>query len=446
MIEDEGHPVARPRPLVHLTPESGWVNDPLGLTWHDGRYHLFTQYVPDAVEWAPTCHWAHAVSDDLIRWSSRPVALAPGDGDGGVWSGSLTAPAPGARDETGVQIFYTSVDLQDVSVGRVRVACPSDGQWDTWVKGAVLAELPADIDAVAFRDPYVFHDGQSWRMVLGGGLADATAVAWSWVSTDRRHWDFDGELARRPSAEREPVWTGEVWECPVLFPLDGRWILVFSVWKPSVPQWVGYAVGELNNGRFVAEAWGRLGYGPSYYASSTFVDADGRRGLVHWLRGVVDPDSQWAGAASVPQVLQLDGDTLVAQPHPNATSGPLIAVIEPGEEIKVPSACWVQWDCQAPTTAGDEEPIALEVRDTDGGRVLRVERRVEQVIVTTLGPACALPLGSSQQIGLLIDHLVIEVFSNAGILALPVAPVSSLTMTARGGGQVVVRGIPRPNP
>ncbi len=431
---------AGPRPLAHLTPDAGWANDPLGLTWHDGRYHLFTQYVPDRTEWAPTCHWAHAVSEDLITWAARPVALAPGDGDGGVWSGSVVDPGRGTDDEPGAQLFYTSVDLEDVTIGRVRVASPADGAWDSWVKGPVVAELPAGVDAVAFRDPYVFHDGATWRMVLGGGLRDGTAVAWSWVSGDRRDWAFDGELASRSSGEHDPVWTGEAWECPVLFPLRTRWVLVFSVWEPAVLHWVGYAVGDLVDGRFVATTWGRLGYGPCYYASSTFVDAAGRRGLVHWLRGVVDPGGRWAGAASIPQVLHLDGDRLVARPHPNATTGPVVGTVGAGERLELPQACWVEW-VSGSGAERDHLLPTLEAVGGDGELVARLQHRGEEIVVTTPDVSAVVPTGPSTWVGLLVDALVLEVFTDGGALAVPLAPSTTALALVNGDGRAVVRDV-----
>ena len=75
------------RPAVHFTPVSGWVNDPHGITARDGGYDVFFQYVPDAQAWAPNCHWGHATGADLLSLQERAVALAPGDGDDGVWGG-----------------------------------------------------------------------------------------------------------------------------------------------------------------------------------------------------------------------------------------------------------------------------------------------------------------------------------------------------------------------
>ena len=71
------------RPLIHFTADSGWINDPHGITYRDGEYHAFFQYIPGITHWAPNCHWGHAVGIDLLSLRELPVAIAPGDGDGG---------------------------------------------------------------------------------------------------------------------------------------------------------------------------------------------------------------------------------------------------------------------------------------------------------------------------------------------------------------------------
>ncbi len=428
------------RPLVHLTPASGWINDPLALTWHGGRYHLFTQFVPGRVEWAPACHWAHDVSDDLLTWVPRPVALAPGDGDGGAWSGNIAVPVA-TDDPVGRQLFYTSVDLDDFSVGRVRVATPLTDDWDDWTKGDVVATLPAGVDAVAFRDPYVFHDGTCWRMLVGGGLRDGTAVAWTWTSADRLTWTYLGELVRRPSGEREPVWTGEVWECPVLFPLDGRWVLVFSVWEPWVPHWVGYAIGDLADGRFEPSTWGRLSFGTSYYAASTFVDADGRRGLIHWLRGVVDPGGEWAGAASIPHVVHLQGNALVARPHPATTTDPHPSVARDGEYLQLPAACWIGIETVRGQGVGPEDGPVLELVDGMAKIVLGLAVGGGQLVVTSSEHTVTMPLRDPGSIGVFVDHLVVEVFGDGGICAVPVGEVGEVRLVVRGATVAEVRSV-----
>lgn len=306
------------RPSIHFTSRAGWINDPYGLTWHDGRYHLFFQHVPSQVVWGLDTSWGHAVSDDLVHWTEQPVALSPGDGDDGIWSGCVvTAPDGESR------IFYTSVHSETLRLGAVRVARPADPQWNAWNKGETVVTAPGDVGLVEFRDPYVVHDGTTWRMVVGGGTSDGTGLALSWTSSDLDTWTYAGVLASRAGSEADadPVWTGSAWECPQLFRLDDGWVLLVSVWAEGMTRHEAYAIGDLVEGRFIARSWRRLTYGPAHYAGSVFTDREGRRCLLHWLRGVADRSGEWAGAHSVPHALSLDGDRIVAAPHPQVASG-----------------------------------------------------------------------------------------------------------------------------
>lgn len=410
------------RPALHFTARSGWINDPLALTWRDGRYHLFFQHVPGRTVWGPEQRWGHATSADALHWTEEPVALAPGDGDGGVWSGSVVQPPGGAA-----RLFYTSVDVADPQVGRVRVALAQDESWRAWRKGPVVAELPPGVEAVAFRDPYVFRDGDAWRMLLGAGLADGTAVALTYRSADLASWRFDGELASRHRGEADPVWTGSVWECPQLFPLGDRWVLAVSVWEPEVPHYEAYAVGDYRDGRFEAASWHRLTYGPSLYAGSAFADRDGSRGLVHWLRGVEDPGNGWASAHSLPHVLRLAGDEVVATPHPALDAlreGP--AVLEVGAAVAVPVRYDVEW--WAP--AGAECRIA---RGRAREATARLTRGGDAIAVTVGERTWRLP-SPDGAVRVVVDGPVLEVFTSAGVLAAPLPPAESAVLTVSAGG------------
>lgn len=406
------------RPRLHLTAEEGWINDPLGLTYHGGRYHLFFQHVPGQTQWSPNCHWGHATSDDLLHWTRGPIALAPGDGDDGCWSGSIVTDPP--------TLFYTTVDQADVQIGRVRVAHP-DADWTTWSKGEVLAAVPPGVDAVAYRDPFVFVDGDQWRMLMGAGLRDGTATALLYTSPDLRHWTYDGELVSRPTSETEPVWTGTVWECPQLFPLGDKWIFTVSVWEPFVPHYEAYAVGSYRDGRFVPERWSRLTYGPSYYAGSTYTDADGRRGLIYWLRGINGRD--WAGANSIPHLLSLRGETLVAEPHPNllALRGPVSTVEPESEPVELSSVADIEWRLDNPAAEAQ-----LRAIDAQGNVIL--------TLAVTEGHLQAnewsMPLDGAF-IRILLDSPVAELFTHSGSMALPLTSTPT-TLTATGQGHVSV--------
>lgn len=299
------------RPGAHFTARSGWINDPHGLTVVDGTYHLFFQHVPGSIEWKPSCHWGHAVSADLVHWEERPIALAPGDGDDGIWSGSVAV-----DDDGQVHAYYTSIHVPDFGVGRVRVARPRDASLDDWEKGEVVVELPEELDAIAFRDPFVRRDGDGWRMLVGTALRDGTAAAASFTSPDQQTWTYDGLAASRSRSETEPVWTGSLWECPQLFEVDDVEVLLSSIWDDDDLYYVAYSIVDREGTELVPREWQRLTYGESYYAPTFFRDRDGQPCLMFWLRGARDAQAGWAGAHSVPYLLHVSDGSLHLDVHP----------------------------------------------------------------------------------------------------------------------------------
>ena len=301
------------RPRLHLTPPRGWLNDPHGITWLDGRYHLFHQAVPDSLTHRPSCAWGHVTSPDLLTFEHRPVALAPDADDGGCWTGSLVTDG---RDAT---IFYTAVDVPDAGIGRIRVARPADAAWDTWTKGDVVVRAPDGLDLAEFRDPFLVREGSGWRMFVAGATRGGTAVVPTWVSDDLATWEYDGIALERASSEQDP-WMGEMWECPQFFQVGDRWAMVASVWSRDTLHHAGYALGTLRAGRFTAESWGRLSWG-SYYAPSYFLDREGRPSLMFWIRDVGDHEEGWQSCLSVPHLVDVRDDRLVLSPHPHLLDG-----------------------------------------------------------------------------------------------------------------------------
>jgi beta-fructofuranosidase len=301
------------RPQFHFTATSGWINDPHGIGFRDGAYDAFYQYVPDSVEWRLDCQWGHARGPDLMSLSERPIALAPGDGDDGIWTGALVR-AAGSPD----RIFYTAVNQPGIGVGRVRVATAIDDEWSGWAKGAVVATAPADLGVLAYRDPFVLEESDgSWRMFVGAALAGGSAAVLSYHSADLLEWTYDGIALQRSSREQDPVWTGELWECPQIVAVGDRHLMIFSVWSADTLHYAAYAIGRYADGRFDADDWGRLTFGPSYYAPSVFLDADGHPGVIFWMRGIGDSAEGWAGAHSVPYRLGVDRGRPLLAPHPD---------------------------------------------------------------------------------------------------------------------------------
>ncbi|WP_422935004.1 glycoside hydrolase family 32 protein [Sinomonas sp. P47F7] len=400
------------RPAFHFTSPSGWINDPLGLTFHGGQYHLFYQHVPGSADWAPQCRWGHATSDDLLTWGPGPLALEPGEGDGGCWSGSI-ATAPSGQ----TALFYTSVDAEAFEIGRARMAWPATGSsfsWEHWVKGPVVAEVPEGEESVAFRDPMIFHDGTCWRMIIGSGRPDGTALAYSWTSEDLSTWRYDGVFASRHSSETDGVWTGSVWECPQAVRVGEKWALLVSVWEPVRPHYEAYALGDIVDGRFVADTpWRRLTYGASYYAGAVYRDKDGNPGIIYWLRHVSDPEGGWAGAHSLPHQLALVGDELQIR-LPLSLKGrrglgqPLAALQE--RQMPVGGAFDIEW------SHGGSLSLDEGIRN-----VFRIERTQgpEGSALTAISDAGQWSVPCGGPVRVVVDGPIVEIIGCFGALAFP---------------------------
>lgn len=404
------------RPAFHFTTRKGWINDPHGITVRDGVYHAFYQWVPDRTTWAPNCHWGHAAGPDLLSLTELPVALAPGGGDDGIWTGSLV------QDGDDTRIFYTSVVQPDIGIGRVRVARPRDADWISWAKGDVVVTAPDDLEIVAYRDPFIRREDDGWRMFVGAGLADGTAMALTYRSDDLDAWAYDGVALQRSTAVTEPVWMGALWECPQIFTVGDRAVMVSSVWEGDVLHYAGYAVGTYTDGRFEATAWGRLTWGESYYAPSFFLDADGAPCLTFWMRGIADVDAGWASAHSVPYRLRLDGDALVAEPHPDVARHRGAHAVDGHLDGLAADAVW------SPRDGG-------ELRITSGGADVARIRRADGVLELAIGDAVqTVPVDGDVRV--ILDGPVLEISSGGGLLGAAVSPPGDDLRFAATGGTV----------
>lgn len=322
---DDGTVKPRPRPLLHFTAQRGYSNDPHGLVHHDGRYHMFFQHNPDALVHTPHVSWGHAVSPDLILWREMPAALVPTGEEVGCWSGSTVL-----TDE-GPVIAYTRIASDDWDQGQVALARPLPDSMDLsrWMRvpgGPVVPGPPPAPTIVAFRDPQIRADGTAWKAVVGGGLPGrGGCVAQYSISPDLDDWKFDGILAARSASDLEPFGTGTVWECPQFLQVDGRWVLIVSVWEEGEGLCVAYALGDYDGHHFVAERWGRFAQDDLQYATTTFTDADGRPCAMSWLRESPalprDDASPWRSAMTLPVELRVRDDALVVAFHRNLEDG-----------------------------------------------------------------------------------------------------------------------------
>lgn len=389
------------RPRLHFTAASGWINDPHGITYRDGAYHAFYQYVPGSTTWTPNCHWGHATGPDLLSLEERPIAIAPGDGDDGIWTGSLV------RDGDDARIFYTATSMPDFGIGRIRVATPVADDWNSWHKGAIVAEAPSELDIIAYRDPFVVKEGDEWRMFVGAGLRDGTATALSYVSDDLDNWEYAGVALQRSTNETDQIWMGALWECPQIFQIDDRAVMVSSVWDDDVLHYAAYALGTYTNGRFIADTWGRLTYGDSYYAPSFFVDAAGQPCLSFWMRGIADHEEGWASAHSVPHRLRLEGDALIAEPHPDVAAHCAYPVTSGCIDGLAAHLVWPAGDGTVVVSSGGVEAVRL--RRADGFVSIEIDR--DEWSVPVRG-----------DIRVILDGPALEVSSDAGLFGAAISP------------------------
>ena len=205
------------RPLFHLTPPVGWMNDPNGFCFYKGQYHLFYQYHPYSRQWGPM-HWGHAVSDDLLRWTCLPCALAPDtEADaGGCFSGTAQ-PMPDGR----LMLVYTGVRKAGDGGEAEQAQCAAFGDGVDFEKYPLnpvvsAAGLPEGYSAADFRDPKIWLEADGvFRMAVANRQADRQGSILLLESADGLNWRFRGEL----DSSREQL--GRMWECPDFFRLDG---------------------------------------------------------------------------------------------------------------------------------------------------------------------------------------------------------------------------------
>lgn len=263
------------RQMYHFMAPAGWINDPNGLSYYKGEYHLFYQHNPYSHEWA-SMHWGHAVSKDLVSWRHLPVALAPdesydNDEKGGCFSGSAV------EDDGSLVLMYTgTVNDGDKSVQTQCIAKSLDGvTFEKYENNPVIKNYPVEGSA-DFRDPKVFRDNDSWYVVIGSGK-DENGKALFYKSGDLLNWDYVGVLAESNGK------FGTIWECPDFFKLDDKYVLMFSPMGLENRKTV-YLVGDMNytTGKFTWEVSGEVDWGFDYYAPQSFEDNKGRRIAIGW--------------------------------------------------------------------------------------------------------------------------------------------------------------------
>ena len=316
---------ASARPVFHLTPWTGWMNDPNGFSYYHGQYHLFYQYHPYDTEWN-AMHWGHAVSHDLLHWTYLPAVLAPDApyDSFGCFSGSAIELPDGKQ-----LLMYTGVRKEGGLKGKeFQTQCLAIGDglnYQKYAQNPVLNtnDLPEGLSPYDFRDPKIWRtkDG-GYRCVVGARRMDKRGVLLLYRSDDGFQWEFESILAENDGR------FGLMWECPDFFNLDGKDVLFVSP-QDMLPEEFEYHNGngtvcqigsfDEESKRFIPEYNQAIDYGIDFYAPQTLLTPDGRRVMIGWMQNWdtaknTDEERLWFGQMSMPRELSIRNGRLYQQP------------------------------------------------------------------------------------------------------------------------------------
>ena len=310
------------RPQFHFSPQEKWMNDPNGLVYHKGVYHLFYQYYPEDIVWGPM-HWGHAVSKDLITWEHKPIALFP-DEHGLIFSGSAVVDVHdtsgfGTKENPPLVAIYTYHLMEGEKAGRndfqtqgIAYSLDNGDTWTKYYKNPVIGNEGIK----DFRDPKVFwhEESNQWILVLVAGdhvklYSSDNLIDWNYLS------DFGNDKGAH----------GGVWECPDLFKLavegtnEEKWVLLISI-NPGAPNGgsgTQYFIGDFDGKNFTVEhddeKW--FDYGADNYAGITYNNTPNKERIFigwmsNWNYARNTPTEKWRSAMTLPREISLakEGD------------------------------------------------------------------------------------------------------------------------------------------
>ncbi len=309
------------RPLFHLSPTVGWLNDPNGFSFYQGEYHLFYQYHPYDTNWGPM-HWGHCKSKDMLHWERLPAALAPDQpyDQNGCFSGSAAETPEGQHI-----LMYTGVRKDGNREFQTQCIAVGDGiNYEKLPANPVITKelVPPGGSFEDFRDPKIWWDGSQWLAVAGNRTEDGSGAVLLYASRDLKDWNFKGTIDRSRNQ-----W-GKMWECPDLFPLDGQMVLLVSPQELETSD-LNFHKGyeslcllgswEPEKNRFIRRSVLPIDQGLDFYAPQTLLAPDGRRIMVAWMQDwdsakCVPEGQNWFGQMTLPRELHIRNGRLIQQP------------------------------------------------------------------------------------------------------------------------------------
>ena len=303
------------RPQIHFTPKEKWMNDPNGMVYSKGSYHLFYQYYPDSTVWGPM-HWGHATSKDLFHWQEEPIALYP-DSLGYIFSGSAVVDVAntsgfGKEGKVPLVAIFTHHDPKGEKAGtndfQYQSIAYSLDEGKTWTKyaGNPVVKNPGIRD---FRDPKVSWHEQTKKWIMTLATKDRITF---YSSPNLKDWTKESEFGETVGAH------GGVWECPDLVSFDYKgtkvWVLLVSI-NPGGPN--GGSATQYFTGTFDGKTFTPFGtdtrwvdYGPDNYAGVTWANTGERKIFLGWMSNWqyanLVPTEKWRSAMTVPRDLSIE--------------------------------------------------------------------------------------------------------------------------------------------
>ena len=397
-----------------LCPPRGWLNDPNGLVFHHGRHHAFFQFHPQSSTWGPM-HWGHAVSDDLTTWSFLPIPLWPSTSEdaatqrGGAYSGSALS----AEDAIDVWFTRHASGAADGVFRETQHRVRLIHGFEAGAERLVISEAPAGVGP-DFRDPKVVVDPATGELIMVLGATDqGSPVVIMYRSHDGGdQWTYCGVIYR-PQRPCRTV------ECPDLFPLDGRWVLVVALLGSEDDDGrhnLSVAVvGNLHEDIFTSVSEQLLDFGTDFYAFQTYQAGHRRLGMAwlgNWASTERGEHETSVGTLSAPRELALRGDQLLmpVAPELRQLRGNPIQLI-PGQPL-----LGMNRTCEIELHSPDTVDWSVTVAATRAGAI-RVSMDNRQLRVMTPDDGAVIyshPVDGPQRVHILVDRSSIEVIADGG--------------------------------
>jgi len=407
--EDTPSVVYKNQNVFHYSAPTGWLNDPVGLCFYHGLYHMFYQFNPASQKWGDS-HWGHVTSRDLLHWRGHPVEFCPQPElistplvRGGAFSGTALV------EQERLHLFFTRHvgDLQKKHCMEYTVTADSVDGFSFSEERTIVKDLPSELGE-NFRDPKVWREGDEWLMLTGTETPEGAAIAIH-RSKDLTTWEYRGIFYR----EKERGYLRA--ECPSIIKISGKYVLIVGYHnreKEKIRRDTVYYIGSFENYRFHVEHKGLLDYGKDFYAAQIFAGLE-RAVLIAWVNDRheyhIEKLCRSNGAMSLPRKLWIEEERLYSYPTEE------LVLAETKE------ACFT-----GPFTLKDgrghlhfdftEEPSGTAVfAGSESGRV-SVTVSKNRIQITMDDETCGLET-DLQELDVYLDNSLLEIFINHGMYA-----------------------------